>query len=83
MVVVRFLDFVMALLLGNIIAHPLSDEELGLEGSMITMGVLVILYVVGVLVALRWNAIKKFFNPSPITLIENGQIDYRNLLKQG
>jgi len=31
----RLLDFVIALVIGNIIAHPLSDEELGLEGSMI------------------------------------------------
>ncbi len=26
----RLLDFVIALVIGNIIAHPLSDEELGL-----------------------------------------------------
>nr|WP_236687108.1 hypothetical protein [Ornithinibacillus californiensis] len=32
---VALLDFVIVLLIGNIIAHPLSDEGLGLEGSMI------------------------------------------------
>jgi uncharacterized membrane protein YcaP (DUF421 family) len=32
----RLLDFVIALVLGNIIAHPLSDENLGLKGSVIT-----------------------------------------------
>jgi uncharacterized membrane protein YcaP (DUF421 family) len=50
----RLLDFIMALLLGNIIAHPLSDEQLGLKGSMITMTVLVILYTVGVFLSLKW-----------------------------
>ena len=39
----RLLDFVMTLVIGNIIAHPLSDEHLGLKGSMITTTVLVVL----------------------------------------
>ncbi|QGQ46116.1 DUF421 domain-containing protein [Metabacillus sediminilitoris] len=77
----RFLDYVMALLIGNIIAHPLSDEELGLKGSMITMSVLVILYVAFVYISLRCNAIRKICEPSPLTLIENGQIFYKNLNK--
>ncbi|WP_404451785.1 DUF421 domain-containing protein [Virgibacillus necropolis] len=77
----RFLDFVIALLLGNIIAHPLSDEGLGLKGSMITMSVLVILYITGVFLSLRWDTLRKIFNPPPIPLIENGKIDYKNLTK--
>jgi uncharacterized membrane protein YcaP (DUF421 family) len=77
----RFLDFVIALIIGNIIAHPLSDEKLGLEGSMITMSVLVILYVTGIYLSLRWNVIRKIFDPSPIPLIQNGQIHYKDLLK--
>jgi len=28
----RLLDFVIALVIGNIIAHPLSDEHIGLKG---------------------------------------------------
>ncbi|MDQ0213993.1 uncharacterized membrane protein YcaP (DUF421 family) [Oikeobacillus pervagus] len=77
----RFLDFVMALIIGNIIAHPLSDEKLGLKGSMITTTVLVVLYVFAVLLSLRWVAIRKFFDPSPITLVENGKVKYENLMK--
>jgi uncharacterized membrane protein YcaP (DUF421 family) len=77
----RFLDFVMALLIGNIIAHPLSDEGLGLKGSMITMSVLVILYLIGVFLSLRWDALRKIFEPGPITLIEYGKIHYKNLNK--
>jgi uncharacterized membrane protein YcaP (DUF421 family) len=77
----RFLDFVIALLIGNIIAHPLSDENLGLKGSMITMSILIILYVACVLLSLRWQLLRKIFDPPPITLIENGQIHYKNLHK--
>lgn len=31
----RLIDFVIALVLGNIIAHPLSDEKLGMKGSKV------------------------------------------------
>ncbi|HZH59295.1 MAG TPA: DUF421 domain-containing protein [Metabacillus sp.] len=77
----RFLDFVMALLIGNIIAHPLSDEQLGLKGSMITMSVLVILYLTGVFLSLRWDPLRKIFDPPPLPLIEYGKINYKNLTK--
>lgn len=77
----RFLDFVMALLIGNIIAHPLSDEQLGLKGSMITMSVLVILYLTGIFLSLRWDLLRKIFEPPPIPLIEYGKINYKNLNK--
>lgn len=77
----RFLDFVMALLIGNIIAHPLSDEQLGLKGSMITMSVLVILYLAGIFLSLRFHALRKIFDPSPVPLIEYGKINYKNLNK--
>ena len=42
----RLLDFAITLVIGNIIAHPLSDEKLGLEGSIITTFILVILIFV-------------------------------------
>jgi uncharacterized membrane protein YcaP (DUF421 family) len=75
----RFLDFVIALIIGNIIAHPLSDESLGLKGSMITMSVLVILYLTGIFLSLRWDLLRKIFEPPPIPLIEYGKINYYNL----
>lgn len=77
----RLIDFMMALLIGNIIAHPLSDEQLGLKGSMITISVLVILYTVGVYLSLKWRGLRKFLEPTPIPLIKNGQIIYKGLLK--
>lgn len=75
----RFLDFVMALLIGNIIAHSLSDEQLGLKGSMITMSVLVTLYLAGVFLSLKWEPLRRIFEPLPIPLIEYGEIKYYNL----
>ena len=76
-----FLDFVMALLLGNILAHPLSDEHLGMKGSMITMTVLVILYSIGVFLSLKWYKFRNWLDSSPSPIIKNGQIIYKNLAK--
>lgn len=78
---VGLLDFVIVLLIGNIIAHPLSDEGLGLTGSMITMTVILIVYLVGVLLSLRFKRVRKWFIPTPIPLIEDGKVLYKNLNK--
>jgi len=40
----RLLDFIIAIILGNILAHPLSDEGLGMTGSITTTIVLVVIY---------------------------------------
>jgi len=75
------LDFTIAIVMGNIIAHPLSDEGLGLKGSMITMSVLVILYVSSVFIVLKSKYLRKFVLPNPFPLIKNGQFVYKNLTK--
>lgn len=77
----RLLDFIMALSIGNIIAHPLSDQHLGMKGSMITIGVLVILYLILVFLSLKWLKFTKFIDPSPFPLIKNGEILYKGLTK--
>lgn len=77
----RLIDFTIALILGNIIAHPLSDEKLGLKGSMITTTVLIILYIGCVFLSLKWNTFRKWFEPTPYPLIKNGEIIYANLTK--
>lgn len=77
----RLLDFVMAISIGNIIAHPLSDEGLGMKGSMITMTVLVVLYLLGVFLSLNWISFRHFIDPSPLPLIKDGQIISKNLKK--
>ncbi|PGY15142.1 DUF421 domain-containing protein [Bacillus sp. AFS031507] len=77
----RLLDFVIALVLGNIIAHPLSDEKLGMKGSMITTVVLVVLYTGGLFISLKSSRIEKFLNPAPFPLIKEGEINYKGLKK--
>ncbi|TDL80893.1 DUF421 domain-containing protein [Peribacillus frigoritolerans] len=77
----RLLDFVIALIIGNIMAHPLSDEGLGLKGSMITMAVLIILYSAGVFFSLKWHAFRIFLDPPAFPLITNGKISYKGLKK--
>ncbi|TDL31914.1 DUF421 domain-containing protein [Jeotgalibacillus sp. S-D1] len=77
----RLLDFIMAILIGNIIAHPLSDENLGLKGSMTTMSVLVILYMIGVFLSLKWVNLRNWLDPAPFPLIKNGQILHENFKK--
>ena len=77
----RLIDFTIALLLGNILAHPLSDEQLGLKGSMITTMVLIALYIGCVFLSLKWNTFRKWFEPSHYPLIKNGEIIYASLAK--
>ena len=77
----NLLDFAIAVVIGNIVAHPLSDEGLGLKGSMITMGVLVILYVSSVFMVLKSKYLRKFVLPNPLPLVKNGQFVYKNLAK--
>lgn len=77
----RLLDFTIALILGNILAHPLSDEQLGLKGSLITTAVLIILYTSSVFLSLKWDMFKNWFEPSPFPLVKNGEIIYKGLAK--
>ncbi|KON70514.1 MULTISPECIES: DUF421 domain-containing protein [Peribacillus] len=77
----RLLDFLIALIIGNILAHPLSDEQLGLKGPLITTAVLVLLYIFCVFLSLKWGKLRSFFENSPFPLIENGQIVYKSLAK--
>ena len=77
----RLLDFVMALSIGNIIAHPLSDEQIGMKGSMITLTVLVILYLISVFSSLKWSKLRNFVDPPSFPLIEKGEIIYKSLAK--
>ncbi|KKK39230.1 membrane protein [Mesobacillus campisalis] len=77
----RLLDFVMALIIGNIIAHPLSDEKLGLKGSVITTTVLVALYLISIFIILKWPLVRKLVNQTPIKIVQNGEIIHTGLKK--
>jgi uncharacterized membrane protein YcaP (DUF421 family) len=77
----RLLDFVIALVIGNIIAHPLADENTGLKGSIITTIVLVVLYLGGVFSILKFPSLRRLINSPSITLVQDGEILYRGLKK--
>ncbi|MFJ7827870.1 DUF421 domain-containing protein [Psychrobacillus sp. NPDC096623] len=77
----RLLDFVIALVIGNIIAHPLSDENLGLKGSVISTIVLVSLYLGGVYLILKWPWFRRLITAPPINLVKDGEIIYKGLKK--
>jgi uncharacterized membrane protein YcaP (DUF421 family) len=77
----RLLDFVIALVIGNVIAHPLSDENLGLEGSVITTIVLVTLYIGGIFMILKWPRFRRLLNSKPIILVQDGEILQKGLNK--
>ncbi|WP_252502489.1 DUF421 domain-containing protein [Sporosarcina sp. Marseille-Q4943] len=77
----RLIDFTIALIIGNILAHPLSDENLGMKGSLITTTVLITLYISSVYATLKWGKLRKIVEPSPYPLIKHGEIVYPNLKK--
>ncbi|WP_043933007.1 DUF421 domain-containing protein [Bacillus sp. EB01] len=77
----RLLDFVIALVIGDIIAHPLSDPGLGMKGAVVTTIVLVILYVMGIYGILKSPRFRKMINNAPITIVENGEIIYSGMKK--
>ncbi|OZB95441.1 hypothetical protein CJP46_17440 [Paenibacillus sp. XY044] len=77
----RFLDFIIALTLGNIIAHPLSDEHLGLKGAVTSTFSIVIFYIAAIWLSLKIPVIKQFFDPPATPLIMDGKLNYRNLSK--
>lgn len=77
----RPLDFAIALVIGNIIAHPLSDEHLGLKGSIITTTVLLALYLGGIYMILKFPWFRRILNHAPITIVENGEILNKGLKK--
>ncbi|SCB98150.1 Uncharacterized membrane protein YcaP, DUF421 family [Fictibacillus enclensis] len=77
----RLLDFIMAISIGNIIAHPLSDQHLSMKGAMVTISALVFLYLILIVLSLKWSPFTKFIDPPPFTLIKDGAIYYKGLRK--
>ncbi|WP_066067696.1 DUF421 domain-containing protein [Neobacillus soli] len=77
----RLLDFIIALMLGNIIAHPLSDQRIGLKGSVISTIVIIVLYLMGIFLNLKWTWLRNTIESSPIPLIKEGEIIYKGLKK--
>lgn len=77
----RFIDFITALLLGEVMGAPLSDKSMGLVGGMLSTAVIVFLYIINSLLILNVEGWRKFFDPPPRILIRNGIINYMNIKK--
>ncbi|MBI0577466.1 DUF421 domain-containing protein [Neobacillus cucumis] len=77
----RLLDFIIALMLGNIIAHPLSDHSIGMKGSIISTIIIIVLYMICISISLKWPRFRKFMDSDPIPLIKDGEILNKGLLK--
>ncbi|MGG0238538.1 DUF421 domain-containing protein [Bacillus rhizoplanae] len=77
----RFLDLVLVLLLGGNISNALSDERVGLLGSLITTFVLVVFHIVSSILTLKVDWWRRFLEPAPIILIHNGSVQFNNLKK--
>lgn len=77
----RLLDFVIALVIGNMVAHPLSDEHLSMEGSLISTAVIVVLYLCGVFMVLRWPRFRRLVTHKPVIIVQNGEILEKGLKK--
>ena len=52
-----------------------------MKGSMITLTVMVILYLIGVFSILKWTKLRNIINSPSFPIIENGKIIYKNLRK--
>jgi len=63
------------------VAHPLSDEHLGMEGSLISTAVIVVLYLCGVFMVLRWPRFRRLVTHKPVVIVQNGEILEKGLKK--
>ena len=61
--------------------HPLSDERLGMTGSITTTAVLVLMYYLSLKLTMKSIKFEAFLSPPPIPIISNGKILYKNLGK--
>lgn len=77
----RLLDFIMALIIGSIISHPLADHKAGMTEAFLTISVMVFLYMCGIFSTQKSLAWRRFLSGTPITIVQNGEILYKSLKK--
>ena len=64
-------------------SSPAFGRGTGLEGSMITTTVIIVLYVAATWLSLKWPLIKRYLDPPPITLVKMDLSNSITCLKQG
>lgn len=75
----RILDFAIVLVIGDIIAHPLSDEHIGVIGAAISSIALAAIYISIVFSILKFPSLRKLINSAPIIIVKDGKIIYKGL----
>lgn len=75
----RFLDVILILLLEGNLSNPLTDERVDLTGAMVTTFVLVLLHTASSIISLHVEWWRKFLEPSPLLLVHNGDVKWKNL----
>ncbi|WP_416827153.1 DUF421 domain-containing protein [Ectobacillus polymachus] len=75
----RFLDVILILLLEGNLSNPLTDERVDLTGAMVTTLVLILLHTASSIISLHVEWWRKFLEPSPLLLVHNGDVQWKNL----
>ncbi|WP_434578518.1 DUF421 domain-containing protein [Thermoanaerobacterium thermosaccharolyticum] len=67
-------DFIISIAFGNIIAHQLSDSNLGLKGPVVTSMTFAALYLILNYLTLKYTRFRKLVDSDVIPLIYEGEI---------
>lgn len=77
-----FIDYVVGISIGSIAAEMATNTaDKPFYDYLISFGVYFILTIIIDLLSTKTNALKKFFKGSPMVIIKDGKIDYRELKK--
>ena len=76
-----FLDYVIGISLGSIAAEMATDPERPFYHFFIAMAIYLILDISLTLLARRGTLLKKIIRGRPLILVEQGKINYRNLMR--
>ena len=76
-----FLDYVIGISLGSIAAEMATDPERPYYHFFIAMAIYLVLDLVLTLAARKGTLLKKIIRGRPLILVEEGKINYRNLMR--
>lgn len=76
-----FLDYVVGISLGSIAAEMSTDPDRPFYHFFIAMGIYLLLDIGLTLIARKGTFLKKFIRGRPLILIDQGKIDYHNLMR--
>lgn len=77
----RLVDFITAIVIGNLIAHPLSDSRLPFSGALLALAVFALFHFLLAWLSTLKRGFRMLIESRPIKLIENGRILPEGLAK--